>query len=98
MTTTVPLFKEFNGTVKDLTIAGSVKGTGDLGALASTSSGFCAYNVQNTATVSGSDNVGGLVGNVSGSITLYNCAVPFRAVRVSGGLWDTVPKALPTIA
>lgn len=68
-----PMFTDFCGTIRNLTIEGSVKCPADAGAIASNSSlGFVAKNVVNNASVNGSNNVGGFVGSAH-SVELSYC-------------------------
>ena len=61
------------GTVKDLTLAGSVSGGTYTGSIAGYATGASLTGCTNTATISGSQNVGGIVGYIIGDAT--NAAV-----------------------
>ena len=85
ITVSAPLFGEISGTVKNLTIAGTVPAPAsseNTGALAKVSKGALVLeNVKNTATVSGvlkNENTqfatGGLIGQANGALTVTNCA------------------------
>lgn len=83
ITVSAPLFGELSGTVKNLTIAGTVSAASEnTGALAKVSKGALVLeNVKNTATVSGvlkNENTqfatGGHVGQANGALTVTNCA------------------------
>ena len=62
--TTVSVFKVFDGTVRDLTITGTVKSASHAGAFTASTSGMTAWNVTNRATVScsGAAGAGGILG------------------------------------
>ena len=86
VTVSAPLFGELSGTVKNLTIAGTVPAPAaseHTGALAKTSSAaLTVENVKNTAAVSGvlvdlSTDLfatAGFIGKVTGNLTVTNCA------------------------
>ncbi len=81
VTVQAPMFEEFNGTIKDLTINGELTGEKNLGALAvTTTKGFVAANLTNNAniTVSGDEGLqaGGFVAGDIGAasnVTFYKC-------------------------
>lgn len=63
--TSVSVFKIFDGTVRDLTITGTVKAASHAGAFAASTNGMTARNVTNRATVScsGAAGAGGILGS-----------------------------------
>ncbi len=77
ITISVPLFGKLHGTVKNLTVAGSVNGNGNyIAAVACYANGtFTVENVLNKATVSGGTTSGGIFGyGATGTIaTFTNC-------------------------
>ena len=85
ITVSAPLFGELSGTVKNLTVAGTVSAPAtaeNTGALAKVSTGALVLeNVKNTANVTGvlknestQFATGGLVGQANGALTVTNCA------------------------
>ena len=95
VTISAPMFADFAGTAKNLTIAGAVTvAEGAAGALANSSLGGTAVvleNIINNADVTGNDVVGGLIGrfNAPGvSLTLTNCVnnATVTGVQQTGGL------------
>ena len=99
VTVSAPMFANFAGTAKNLTIAGAVNvETGFAGALAATSDGGTAVvleNIINNASVTGTDVVGGLIGQLGGkdsangvSFTATNCVNngTVTGVQQTGGI------------
>ena len=75
VTVSVPMFKQFNGTIKNLTTAGKIEITSDAyvaaGAVACESKGATIENITNKATITvvGADDskVGGIIGRINGA-------------------------------
>jgi hypothetical protein len=99
VTVSAAMFANFAGTAKNFTIAGAVNvETGFAGALAATSDGGTAVvleNITNNAAVTGTDVVGGLIGQFGGkdsangiSLTVTNCVNngTVTGVQQTGGL------------
>ena len=70
----VGFFGEVNGgTIKSLTVKGSVTGTGDVAGVVGKLTAGKIENCGNQAAVSGGNNVGGVAGSVNGDATVSGC-------------------------
>ena len=76
------------GTIKNLTVTGTVKGNTYVGAFAGLLENGRIINCVNKAKIYGVDQVGGLVGRISGSLALncQNNAVVTGSGRCTGGI------------
>lgn len=78
VTTSVPLFTDISGTVKNLTVKGDINGNGgNVGAISAASTGSAWFeNVTVNASIYGGTATGGLVGYLAdgASITAKSCA------------------------
>ena len=92
ITTSVPLFGKLHGTVKNLTVAGSINGNGNyVGAVSCYAKGtLTVENVSNKAAITGGTSTGGILGyGATGTVaTFINCSndVDLIATSQIGGI------------
>lgn len=76
------------GTVNNLTVAGSIGGSNEVGGIAGGVTDASFENIHNEATISGENSVGGLVGYINGGTSIMNSSSSGSVTGVNyiGGL------------